>query len=52
MAPGFVRYGEEWWALARQVQRENPGVSEGFIAFSGCCAKGGLERAKGIEPSS
>jgi hypothetical protein len=31
---------------------ENPRISGGFVAFSGCYWKGALERVKGIEPSS
>jgi hypothetical protein len=34
------------------MRRENPRISYGFAAFSGCFGKRGLERAKGIEPSS
>ena len=50
-APRFARCGENRRALAGQMQCENPRISEDFVAFPGCCGKGGLERVKGIEPS-
>ena len=52
MAPRFARCCGNSRALAGQMRRENPRNSEGFVAFSGCCGKGELERVKGIEPSS
>ena len=52
MAPRFARCGGNRRALAGQMRYENPRISEGFVAFSGYCGKGGLERVKGIEPSS
>ena len=52
MAPRFARCGEKKRALTGQMRCENPKIFESFLAFSGCCGKGGLERVKGIEPSS
>ena len=52
MAPRFARCGEIRRAQAGQMRRENPRISWGFVAFSGCSGKGALERVKGIEPSS
>ena len=51
-APSFERFGETSRANAGQLHVKNPRISEGLIAFPGCFGKVGLERVKGIEPSS
>jgi hypothetical protein len=48
MAPKFARCGEKGWAQAGQMRCENPRISGDFVAFSGCCGKGELERVKGL----
>jgi len=46
MAPRFARCGEKSREQAGQMRCENPKISKVFLAFSGCCGKGGLERVK------